>query len=226
MPTFSERLRQLRTERGWSQQVLANHLKVSKSSINMYERGEREPGIELLESVADTFNVDMDYLIGRSNIPNKHQISETSTPYNSLPKADYSHIKNIMPVPETKQLPVIGTIACGTPILAEQNIEDMVNVPAFVQADFVLRCSGDSMINAHIRDGDLVCIRIQPDVDDGQIAAVLIGENATLKRVYHRPDGVMLMAENPAYPPMVYIGEECEDIRIMGKAITCISKVR
>ena len=192
----------------------------------MYERGEREPGIELLESVADTFNVDMDYLIGRSNIPNKHQISETSTPYNSLPKADYSHIKNIMPVPETKQLPVIGTIACGTPILAEQNIEDMVNVPAFVQADFVLRCSGDSMINAHIRDGDLVCIRIQPDVDDGQIAAVLIGENATLKRVYHRPDGVMLMAENPAYPPMVYIGEECEDIRIMGKAITCISKVR
>ena len=72
----------------------------------------------------------------------------------------------------------------------------------------------------------LVCIRIQPDVDDGQIAAVLIGEEATLKRAYHREDGVMLVAENPAFPPLVYIGEEGEDIRILGKAMTCISKVR
>ena len=79
---------------------------------------------------------------------------------------------------------------------------------------------------SHIKNVMPVCIRIQPDVDDGQIAAVLIGEEATLKRVYHRPNGITLMAENPAFPPMVYIGEECEDIRIMGKAITCVSKVR
>lgn len=226
MPTFSERLRQLRTEHGWSQQVLANQLKVSKSSINMYERGEREPGIELLESVADIFNVDMDYLIGRSDIPNKHPINDMAASNQSQFKPDYSHIKNVVPIPKTKEIPIIGSIACGTPILAEQNIDGQVKIPEFVQADFALRCNGDSMIGAHIRDGDLVCIRIQPDVDDGQIAAVLIGEDATLKRVYHRPDGVMLVAENPSFPPMVYIGEECEDIRILGKAITCISRVR
>ena len=214
--SFAARLTQALQIRKMSAAELSRKTGVAEGTISNYKKGVYEAKQARVLEFSRVLNVNPAWLMGY-DVPmlgdNKQQ-------------TDYSHIKNIMPVPETKQLPVIGTIACGTPILAEQNIEDMVNVPAFVQADFVLRCSGDSMIGAHIRDGDLVCIRIQPDVDDGQIAAVLIGEEATLKRVYHRPNGVTLMAENPAFPPLVYIGEECEDIRIMGKAITCVSKVR
>lgn len=214
--SFAARLTQALQIRKMSAAELSRKTGVAEGTISNYKKGVYEAKQARVLEFSRVLNVNPAWLMGY-DVPmlgdNKQQ-------------PDYSHIKNIMPVPETKQLPVIGTIACGTPILAEQNIEDMVNVPAFVQADFVLRCSGDSMIGAHIRDGDLVCIRIQPDVDDGQIAAVLIGEEATLKRVYHRPNGVTLMAENPAFPPLVYIGEECEDIRIMGKAITCVSKVR
>lgn len=214
--SFASRLTEALQIRKMSAAELSRKTGVAEGTISSYKKGVYEAKQDRVLEFSRVLNVNPAWLMGY-DVP--MQGESTDIP-------DYSHIKNIMPIPETKQLPVIGTIACGTPILAEQNIEDMVNVPSFVHADFVLRCSGDSMINAHIRDGDLVCIRIQPDVDDGQIAAVLIGEDATLKRVYHRPDGVMLMAENPAYPPMVYIGEECEDIHIMGKAITCISKVR
>lgn len=213
---FADRLIQALQIKKMSAAELSRKTGVAEGTISNYKKGVYEAKQDRVLEFSKALNVNPAWLMGY-DVP----IQDESTP-----TPDYFHIKNVMPVPETKQLPVIGIIACGTPILAEQNIEDMVNVPAFVQADFVLRCSGDSMIGAHIRDGDLVCIRIQPDVDDGQIAAVLIGEEATLKRVYHRPNGVTLMAENPAFPPMVYIGEECEDIRIMGKAITCVSKVR
>lgn len=213
---FAERLIQALQIKKMSAAELSRKTGVAEGTISNYKKGVYEAKQDRVLEFSKALNVNPAWLMGY-DVPIQDESAHTP---------DYSHIKNVMPVPETKQLPVIGTIACGTPILAEQNIEDMVNVPAFVHADFVLRCSGDSMIGAHIRDGDLVCIRIQPDVDDGQIAAVLIGEEATLKRVYHRPNGVTLMAENPAFPPMVYIGEECEDIRIMGKAITCVSKVR
>lgn len=214
--SFAARLAQALQTRKMSAAELSRKTGVAEGTISNYKKGVYEAKQARVLEFSRVLNVNPAWLMGY-DVPMLGDDKQ---------QPDYFHIKNVMPVPEIKQLPVIGTIACGTPILAEQNIEEMVNVPAFVQADFVLRCSGDSMIGAHIRDGDLVCIRIQPDVDDGQIAAVLIGEEATLKRVYHRPNGVTLMAENPAFPPLVYIGEECEDIRIMGKAITCVSKVR
>lgn len=202
-------LKERRQELGLTMKEVADACGVSEATVSRWESGEianmRRSKISLLAKV---LKISPAVLIDDEDKP------------------DYSHIKNVVPVPKTKEIPIIGGIACGTPILAEQNIDGQVKIPEFVQADFALRCNGDSMIGAHIRDGDLVCIRIQPDVDDGQIAAVLIGEDATLKRVYHRPDGVMLVAENPSFAPMVYIGEECEDIRILGKAMTCISKVR
>ena len=202
-------MKERRQELGLTMKEVADACGVSEATVSRWESGEianmRRSKISLLAKV---LKISPAVLIDDEDKP------------------DYSHIKNVVPVPKTKEIPIIGGIAFGTPILAEQNIDGQVKIPEFVQADFALRCNGDSMIGAHIRDGDLVCIRIQPDVDDGQIAAVLIGEDATLKRVYHRPDGVMLVAENPSFAPMVYIGEECEDIRILGKAMTCISKVR
>ena len=87
------------------------------------------------------------------------------------------------------------------------------------QADFALRVSGDSMVGARIHDGDIVFIRQQDDVDDGQIAAVIIDDSATLKRVYHIPGGLQLLSENPKYPPMIFTYPGCGAIRIIGRAV-------
>ena len=133
---------------------------------------------------------------------------------------------NILPLPKTKSIPLVGSIACGTPIFAVENIEDYVKVDEKIPADFALRCKGDSMINSRIYDGDIVYIRQQSDVDDGEIAAVLIGEEATLKKVYKYSNKVVLRASNPMYDDMVYTDEELENIIILGKAVAFFSLVR
>lgn len=211
MAKFCERLRHLRNEESWSQQYLAKLLEISKSSINMYERGEREPGLETLEAIADIFNVDMDYLLGKSDIRNKQGWTESF--WGTIPQ-------NIVPLQEMQKVPLIGQIACGSPILAEENIADYVDLPNHIRADFALTCKGDSMINAGIRDGDVVYIRKQEQVDNGQIAAVRVGEEeATLKRFYFDGQTVTLVAENSAIPPMVYPGEAAAGIHIIGLAV-------
>lgn len=123
---------------------------------------------------------------------------------------------------QAKFLPVIGTIACGSPILAEENFRDYVPAPEGMRADFALTCSGDSMTGARIDDGDTVYIRIQPEVETGEIAAVLIGEEATLKRVYKDGDSLILCPDNPAYKPIVITGADQSEVRIMGKAVGCL----
>lgn len=214
MPKFSERLKQLRNERGISQQTLANCLGgISKSSINMYERGDREPGLETLEAIADFFNVDMDFLLGKSSIPNKAIAGV------------FSH-DNIIPMPEMRKIPLIGCIACGAPILADEHIEDYIDIPKHIHADFALTCKGDSMINARIFDGDIVYIRKQDTVENGEIAAVLIEDEATLKRVRLFDDHISLEPENPQYRPIVYWGEEMNSVHIIGKAVAFTSCVR
>ena len=123
------------------------------------------------------------------------------------------------PLPKMVRVPLVGSIACGTPILAEQNIESYIGVPAAWNADFALTCHGDSM-SPTICDGDIVCIRCQPEVEQGEIAAVRIGEEATLKHFHRQGDTVMLLADNAAVcPPMVYTGPQLNEIRIEGKAV-------
>ena len=122
--------------------------------------------------------------------------------------------------------PLVGTIACGEPILAQQNVEGEVDLPEHVHADFALRCEGDSMINARIFDGDIVFIRQQETVDDGQIAAVLIENEATLKRVHFFADHIVLAPENPTFRPLVYWGADMEAVHILGLAVAFTSAVR
>ena len=140
--------------------------------------------------------------------------------------SDLYSISNIIPLPTMKKIPLVGTIACGEPILADENIEAFINMPEEVGATFALRCKGDSMINARIFDGDIVYIRQQPDVENGEIAAVLIGDEATLKKVYKYPNRLELRAENPTMKPMEYEGAEIDNVRILGKAVYFISKVQ
>lgn len=211
MAKFNERLRELRNSRGISQQLFADKIGLSKSSINMYERGEREPGIDTLEAMADYFNVDLDYLTGKSDMISHNTLS--------IPK--------ILPI-NRQRVPLLGSIACGEPIFAEQEWESYVECGTEIKADFCLRAQGDSMIGARIQDGDIVFIRSQSIVNNGEIAAVIIDDSATLKRVYYTRETqkLVLQAENPKYAPLVYIGDELEQVRILGKAIAFQSDVR
>lgn len=215
MATFAERLKSLRREKSWSQQRLADELELSKSSVNMYERGEREPGFETMEAIADLFNVDMNYLYGRTDI----KIADPIVLDHSAAPAPRPIPKGFEPMPKMKKIPLVGSIACGTPILAQQNIDGHVDTPEDIRCDFALRCKGDSMIGAGIHDGDAVYIHIQPEVENGEIAAVRIGEEATLKRVYYDGTTLTLMPYNNAYAPMVYTGPQLEDVHIEGKAV-------
>ena len=126
--------------------------------------------------------------------------------------------KNIIPL-DPVMVPLVGRIAAGTPILAEQNIDGYENLAGGIHADFCVEVHGDSMIGANIHNGDIVFIRQQNDVENGEIAAVLIDDSATLKRFYHDGDTVTLIAENPKYPPMVFHNGDCEKFEILGKAV-------
>ena len=206
MAKFSEIIKLLRIERGITQEQLAALLKVSRSTIGMYETGSREPDFETLEAIADIFNVDMDYLMGRSTVERKNPVATCPIP------------AGFQPLPKMRKVPRVGRIACGEPILAEENIEDYDTTPEEWHADFTLLCRGDSM-EPKIKDGDVVAIRTQPQVENGEIAAVRIGDEATLKRVYCNGNTIILQAENPTFPPLVYSGQEAEDIHIEGKAV-------
>lgn len=130
------------------------------------------------------------------------------------------HASNLIVIEPMGKIPLVGQIACGTPILAEENIDDYVDLPRHIRADFALTCKGDSMVNAGIRSGDVVYIRKQEQVENGQIAAVRVGdEEATLKRFYFDGESVRLVAENPSCPTMSFFGPEIEKVHIEGLAI-------
>lgn len=116
------------------------------------------------------------------------------------------------PGPPPMTLPLVGAVAAGAPILAEEHVEDHVAAP--FAADYLLRVKGDSMINAGILDGDLVAVKQQDTARDGEIVVALMGEEATVKRVYREPGGVRLEAENDAYDPI-----RGTDISVIGRVV-------
>ena len=130
-------------------------------------------------------------------------------------------VRNIRPLPRRRRVPILGRIACGEPIFAEETRESFMEVEEGLDADFCLIACGDSMIGARIMDGDVVFIHRQAEVENGEIAAVIIEDEATLKRVYYFPEQekIVLSAENAKYPPFVFSGEELSQIRILGKAV-------
>ena len=208
MANFGSILKNLRLSRNITQGELAAKLGISRSAVGMYETGGREPDFEMMEAIADIFNVDMDYLMGRSQVERKHPI----TPPNSeIPPG-------FQPMPEMDIVPLVGRIACGTPITAEENIERMVCVPSKWHATFTLTCEGTSM-EPRIHDGDLVAIRSQPTVENGEVAAVRIDGEATLKRVYLHQGFIELRAENPAFESIILTKEEMNAVTIEGKAV-------
>ena len=171
---------------------------------SMVKRDSDGISMETMERLTKAMNVSAAYLMGWEEQPEPKQ--PTIPP-------------GFEPMPRMRKIPLIGSIACGTPITAEQNIEKMVDVPESIRCDFSLTCHGDSMVDAGIHDRDVVYIHIQPEVENGQIAAVRIGEEATLKRVYYSDGVLTLMPANPAYAPMVYTGPQLDEVQIEGRAV-------
>lgn len=203
---LKERLKELRRREGITQTELARALQVSVGAVGNWESGKRNPDLGMMTRIADCFCVSVDYLTGRTPL-------QEST-------------AGLFPVPPMQMVPLVGDIMCGEPILAEENAEAMVPVPMGIPADFCLRCRGDSMTGARILDGDLVYIRRQETVEEGQIAAVLIGQEATLKRVYRDGRNLILQAENPVYKPIILSLDEGDDVRILGLAVAFVSRLR
>lgn len=191
-------------EHGLSQSELGKIAGVSDKAVSTWELGLKTPRMGAVEKMANHFG------ITKSAIVDDAPMTSPQNP--TIPPG-------FIPMPEMVQVPLIGSIACGTPITAEQNIKSYIGVPAAWRADFALECHGDSMAPT-ICDGDVVCIRSQPEVEQGQIAAVRIGEEATLKHFYFQNGVMTLLADNPSVcPPMVYTGPQLEEVQVEGLAV-------
>lgn len=202
--SIAENIKRIRAEHGLSQAELGKIAGVSDKAVSTWELGLKTPRMGAVEKMANYFGITKSAIVD-------------DAPMTSLQKPVVP--PGFMPMPEMVQVPLIGSIACGTPITAEQNIKSYVGVPAAWRADFALECHGDSMAPT-ICDGDVVCIRSQPEVEQGQIAAVRIGEEATLKHCYYQNGVVQLIADNPSVcHPMVYTGSDLDEIEVEGLAV-------
>lgn len=203
------KIRELRKNMNLSAAEVSKRLGIPYTTYINYDRGEREPNSEMLIKLANFFDVSIDYMLGRSH---------------SDADEIFSTYDNIIPI-KTQKIPLLGEIACGEPIVANREHEVYVEATTDIHADYAVKARGDSMINARIYDGDIVFIREQPDVENGEIAAVVIEDDITLKRVYKENNALELRAENPRIRPLIYRGEELNHIRILGKAIAFQSDI-
>lgn len=219
--TLGDLVRSYRQDHQMTMQEFADQCGLSKAYISMLERNRNPksgkppiPSLETIRSISAVIGADFNDVI--AVLDGDQQVSLSYPKARQAPPAD-----NLFPLERMRQIPLVGQIACGTPILAEQNIESYIDLPQHIHADYALSCRGDSMIGAGIRDGDVVYIRQQPEVENGEIAAVMVdGDEATLKRFYFDGLTVQLVAENPKFPPMVFTGDEIEArVKIIGRAI-------
>ena len=203
--TLGERIKELRKKKQLTQSqftdILRNNfgLKTDRVMVSKWETGFQTPQTDTLKFVAEALDTSVDFLLTGSETVTAESVEEGTV--------------------FAKKIRMLGSIACGTPIFCNEEYEYVLATGENAKADFCLTARGDSMINARIADGDIVFIKQQPTVENGEIAAVVIGDEATLKRVYKTADGLMLVAENPAYQPMYFSGEELSQTWILGKAI-------
>jgi len=193
---IGQKIKQLRKAHKLTQEELAKILDVKPTAVSAWELGRNKPLMDKLDMMAHYFGVPISYFFEENQI-----------------KRSKNHIHFV-------KLPIVGTISCGNGVIAYEDIEGYEDVPrSWLNGGeyFFLRAKGDSMINARIMDGDLLLIRRQDDVENGDIAAVLIDGEAVLKRVYKTDDTIILQSENPAYKPIILRKDDMKNIRIIGK---------
>ena len=209
MSDLYEKIQALCRSRGINVTVMCRECGASRGALGDLKAGKKASlSAETLRKISEYFSVSIDYLLSSADVQT-----------DSLPAG-------IRPV-VTRRFPMLGEIACGEPLFADENHETYVDACADIAADFCLTAKGDSMIGARIHDGDVVFIRSMPMVENGQIAAVIIDNEATLKRWYYYPEKekLVLTPENPAFEPLVYVGDELGEVRCMGLAVSFMSRL-
>lgn len=207
-----QRLRQLREEKGLDRAEVAKDLNMPYTTYTNYETDQREPRHGTLCRFAEYFDVSVDYLLARTNIRKPNSLED-----NASILVGASATVTVTEV--AKQIPILGTIAAGLPLYAEQNIEDHLTIPLHWGVDYALRVKGESMIDVGIPDGSLVLCRQQDDIDDGQIAVCLVnGDEATLKRVKRYDNILVLHPENRTMSDQIFKGRDQASVRILGLA--------
>lgn len=202
-----KRMRERRIQLGWSINQTAKRIGCTATTLKRWEEGDiKSIKTTRLKQIAEALQTSPDVLLGV--------------------KAQVLSSPDIEPIPVMRTVPILGEIACGAPTLAEENFDGIANVPASIKADFALRVKGDSMINARLFDGDLVFIEQQSDVENGEIAAVLIGNEATIKRVYKYEGRLELRPENPLYSPISIEGPDLLNVQIIGKPVAFVGMIR
>ena len=205
---LKEVLTRLKTENGYTTQELAEKSGIPKGTLNKLLNGEtKDPRRSTLRMLAEALRCPLEVLT--------NAMQDDAMAFNR---------EDIVYRPR-KRVPILGEIAAGMPMYAEEEYGEYAECDGNMQSDFALRVHGDSMVGARLTDGDIVFIRAQEDVDDGQIAAVAIDQSVTLKRVYHISGGVQLLSENPKYAPMLYTEENSDSIRILGVAVAFQSRL-
>lgn len=195
------RIKELRTAQNLNQKDFAKIIGIAQPTLSGWETGRTQIDYENLNKLADYFCVSLDYLLCRDNIPNNLNLEQ-------LP-------------PENKKIPIIGSVKCGANGLAFQYLEGYVLIGEEYKGDIVaFRCTGDSMKDIGIADGDLAIVRIQEDIESGELAVVTInGDEGTLKRIRKFDGGIILEAANQEYSPRVFTGEDLQLIHIVGKVL-------
>lgn len=201
---MAENIKRYMEKKDINAKQLAEILDFPYTTVLSWINATNYPRIDKIEQMADFFGVKKSDLIEDKidAIINRHP--------------------DLHPFRKIRSVPILGTIACGTPIWAEENFEGYIGIdPAHMDGEFALICKGDSMVDAEIHDGDIVLMKKVPDVEDGEIAAVLIDNEATLKRVYKKENLLVLQPCNRNYSPIVYSYDEAEDngIQIIGECV-------
>lgn len=211
--TIGARIKSLREKKNISQTNLAKYIHASKQTVFKYENDIiTNIPMDKIKSIASILGVSPSYLMGWENESNEKNL------------IGYDNISAV----STQHVPMLGYIACGKPIYANEDRESYVLCGTRIKADFCLTCKGDSMIGAGIHDGSIVFCRKQDIVNNGEIAAIIIGDEVTLKRFYYYPEKakLVLQSENPKYEPFVYVKEELNEIKVLGKAIAYQNDIR
>ncbi len=198
-------------------QELADKSSIGKASISQYVNGSHAPGNVSAKKLGEVLNVNPLWLMG-FDVDMKEDVGKNNR-----------NLSNIYPI-ELKRFPMLGEIACGKPKYTNEDRESYVMAGTDIQADFCLRASGDSMVNARILDGDIVFIRKQDMVENGEIAAVVVNNDseATLKRFFYYQEKALLIlkAENPVYEDLIFQNEELNEVHVLGRAVAFQSDVK
>lgn len=196
--SIGERIRLKRKQKSMTLEELSRFVGVSRQTLSRYENNIIAVPSDRMELIASSLETTPAYLMGWDD--------------------DGLAYKNILPI-KTKSVPMLGEIACGEPTFADQQYNAYQEADGAINADFCLKCKGDSMIGDGINNGDIVFIRKQDAVENGEIACVIIDDEATLKHVYISDNNITLIASNTNYPPMVYGEHDAGTIKILGKAV-------